>query len=80
MAEIHQTREKVSEKQDSIILPESRTFIVGIYREKKRLVVRKYEEIAGIKVCLDEQYALNIDDAVVIQNILFHEIHQFALN
>lgn len=80
MAETHQTRKKVSEQQVSTILPETRTFIVGIYREKKRLVVRKYEEIAGIKVCLDEQYVLNIEDAICVQNILIHQIHNYQLN
>ena len=80
MAETHQTRKKVSEQQVSTILPETRTFIVGIYREKKRLVVRKYEEIAGIKVCLDEQYVLNIEDAICVQNILIHHIHNYQLN
>lgn len=80
MAEKYQTREKVSEKQASTLLPETRTFVIGIYREKKRLVVRKYEEIAGIKVCLDEQYVLDIEDAVCVQNILIHQIHNFQLN
>ena len=68
------------EKHTTTPLPTERTFIIGIYSEKKRLVVRKFEEIAGIKVCLDEQYALNEDDAIIIMNILFHEIHSFTLN
>lgn len=80
MAEKDKTRHKVSEKEASVLLPEYRTFTVGIYREKKRLVVRKFEEIAGIKVCIDEQYVLNLEDAQVVLNIYFHEIHNFQLN
>ena len=74
MAETHEKREKISERQTSTPFPKPRTFVVGIYREKKKIVVRKFEEIDKIRICLDEQYALNIDDAVVIQNILLRAI------
>jgi hypothetical protein len=67
------------ERRTETVLPH-RIFIVGIYREKKNLVVRKFEMIGGVRVCLDEQYALNIDDAIVIQNIIIHSIHNFSLN
>ena len=80
MAEKNKTRKKIDEKQTSTPLPEPRTFIVGIYREKKKIVVRKFEEISGIRVCLDEQYVLDIEDAVSVQNILIHQIHNFQLN
>lgn len=80
MAEKYKTLDKISEKNEITLLPEPRTFIVGIYREKKQIVVRKFEEISGMRVCLDEQYALNVDDAIVIQNIMIHQIHNFQLN
>jgi hypothetical protein len=54
-----------------------RKFIVGIYREMKVLVVRKFEVIAGIRICLDEQYVLNSEDAVIVQN---HIVFKLYLN
>lgn len=72
-------RETIQEKQSTLTLP-SLTIITGIYREKGRLVVRKFEEQAGIRIPLDEEYALNVDDAVIVFNIMFHKTHQFTLN
>lgn len=53
----------------------ARKFIVGIYREKKQLVVRKFEVIAGFRVCLDEQYVLNSEDAVLVQHFIVMDIY-----
>lgn len=71
--------ETILEKKADVPLP-SRTCIWGIYREKKRLVVRRFEEIEGIRVCLDEEYALNEDDAIIILNIMYHKTFKFSLN
>lgn len=72
-------RTTVAERETKTPLP-YREFIVGIYREKGQLVVRKFEQKGMIRIPLDEQFALNDTDAVIIQNILFHEIHKHRLN
>lgn len=69
----------VAEKQTVILLP-FREYIVGIYRDKRRFVVRKFELKHGIRICLDEQYVLNEEDAIIIQNILIQELNKFSLN
>lgn len=72
-------KETIKEKQSTLTLP-SRTIITGIYREKGRLVVRKFEQQGPIRIPLDEEYALTVDDAVIVMNIMFHKTHQFTLN
>ncbi|MDD4971939.1 MAG: hypothetical protein PHT07_21135 [Paludibacter sp.] len=72
-------RETLAERKTETPIP-FREFVVGIYKEKKKLVVRKFEVFEDFRVCLDEQHALNIEDAIVIQNIIIHKIHNFSLN
>ena len=72
-------RTTLTERKTKLPLP-YREFVIGIYKEKKSLVVRKFEVFEDFRVCLDEQHALNIDDAIVIQNIIIHKIHNFSLN
>ena len=72
-------REALIERKTEMPLPH-RVIITGIYRERGRLVVRKFEEQAGIRIPLDEEYALTVDDAVIVMNIMFHKTHQFTLN
>lgn len=67
------------EKRTETLMPH-KVFIIGIYLEKKQWVVRKYEILDGARVLIDEQYALNIEDAIAVQNIIFHEIHNFQIN
>lgn len=58
-----------------------RDFIVAILKDKKdRYLVRKSEIIHGILVHLYETSALNLDDAVKIQQDLVNEIHKYRLN
>lgn len=72
-------RVTIREKLITVPLPR-RNLIFGIYREKNKLVVRKYEEIEGIRACLDEEYALNEDDAGIILNIMYHKSNNLSLN
>lgn len=72
-------RETIREKQSTLTLP-NRLIIHGIYRENGKLVVRKFQEIDKIRICLDEEYALNEDDAVIILNIMYHKTHNLQLN
>jgi len=69
----------LKELKTETILP-YREFSVGIYREKKKLVVRKFELKGVIRIPLDEEYVLNIKDAITTMNIQFHKIHSFKLN
>lgn len=69
----------LKEVKTKTILP-YREFSVGIYREKKKLVVLKFELIGAVRIPLDEEYVLNIDDALIVMNIQFHNIHKFRLN
>ena len=78
MAE-RQTLDILAEKKTKVVLPE-RNYIFRMQREKNRIVVRTFEECEGILICLDEEYALNEDDAAVILNIMYHRIHKFQLN
>lgn len=58
-----------------------RDFIVAILKDKKnRYLVRKSEIIHGITVLLFETSALNLEDAVKIQQYLVNEIHKYRLN
>lgn len=50
-------------------------FIIGIYHDHKQLVVRKFEVISGIRICLDEQYVLNPTDAVIVQNNIIRDLY-----
>ena len=72
-------REALIERKTEMPLP-NRTIITGIYREKGRLVVRKFEQHGPIRIPLDEEYALTVDDAVIVMNIMFHKTYQFTLN
>lgn len=57
-----------------------RKIIVGVYTEHKRIVVRKFEVLSGIRMCLDEQYALNKEDAGIIKNGMINKSLNFQLN
>lgn len=57
-----------------------REYVVGIYREHERLLVRKSELIGGIRVPLDETYVLDIDSAIRMQQYWINELHGFSLN
>lgn len=58
-----------------------REFSVSIFRDKNnRFLVRKSEIIHDITVPLYKTYALDLIDAVKIQDFLFQEIHHFKLN
>jgi len=72
-------RTALIERKTEMPLPH-RVIITGIYREKGRLVVRKFEQQGPIRIPLDEEYALTVDDAVIVMNIMFHKTHQFTLN
>lgn len=72
-------REIIRETIFIVPLPR-RKLIFGIYRENNKIVVRKHEEIEGIRICLDEEYALNEADAEIILNIMYHKTNNFSLN
>ena len=72
-------REVIKERKTTLPLP-SRTIITGVYREKGKLVVRKFEELGKIRIPLDEEYVLNEDDAEIVLNIMDHRTQKFRLN
>lgn len=57
-----------------------RDFVVGIYRDRKGIIVRKSEVLAGIKVPLRETYVLDIRSAVWLQNFWVSELHGHTVN
>lgn len=71
------TTTMLAEKQTTV---RSREYVVGIYRERGQLVVRKFLFIGEQKVPVDESYALDIDHAIWTQNLMINQIHQFRLN
>lgn len=72
-------RTALIERKTELTLPR-KTIITGVYREKGKLVVRKFEELGKIRIPLDEEYVLNEDDAKVVLNIMDHRNNKFRLN
>ena len=72
-------RQTVIERKTVLPLPH-KTIITGVYREKGKLVVRKFEELGKIRIPLDEEYVLNEDDAEIVLNIMDHKTQKFRLN
>ena len=72
-------RTALIERKTELALPR-KTIITGVYREKGKLVVRKFEELGKIRIPLDEEYVLNEDDAKVVLNIMDHRNNKFRLN
>lgn len=72
-------RTTLDERKAELPLPR-RTIITGVYREKGRLVVRKFEELGKIRIPLDEEYVLDEDDAKIVLNIMDHKTNNFRLN
>ena len=72
-------REVIKERKTELPLPH-KTIITGVYREKGKLVVRKFEELGKIRIPLDEEYVLNEDDAEIVLNIMDHKTQKFRLN
>lgn len=58
----------------------TREFTVGIYREGKRLLVRKFELVEGSQVQRAETYVLDIKSAVTTQSQWVNQIHGYTLN
>jgi len=73
------SRTLLKEVKTETILPH-KIIITGIYREKGKLVVRKFELRGLIRIPLDEEYVLNEEDAAITMNIMFHRTHKFTLN
>lgn len=57
-----------------------REFVVGIYHDRKGIIVRKSEVLAGIKVPLNETYVLDIKSAVWLMNFWVSELHGHDVN
>lgn len=72
-------RTALIERKTETPLPH-KVIITGIYREKGKLVVRKFEQQGLIRIPLDEEHVLNEDDAEVVLNIMDHKTHKFRLN
>lgn len=72
-------RTALIERKTETPLPH-KVIITGIYREKGKLVVRKFEEQGLIRIPLDEEHVLNEDDAKIVLNIMDHRTHKFRLN
>ena len=72
-------RKALIERKTETPLPH-KVIITGIYREKGKLVVRKFEQQGLIRIPLDEEHVLNEDDAEIVLNIMDHRTHKFRLN
>lgn len=72
-------RTALIERKTETPLPH-KVIITGIYREKGKLVVRKFEQQGLIRIPLDEEHVLNEDDAEIVLNIMDHRTHKFRLN
>jgi len=71
------TESTLIEKQAKVM---EKTYVVGIHREGKALLVRKSELVFGLRVPIDQTYALDVDDAVWNMQNYINEVHGFQLN
>ena len=73
-------------KMNKTITPEkkvelkTKTYAIGIHRDKTGILVRKSEIVAGIRVPLFETYVLTPDAAIWLQNYLVQELNGFSQN
>lgn len=72
-------RTVIKEIKTELPLP-YRIIITGIYKEKGRWVIRKFEQQGLIQIPIDEEFVLNSDDAEIVLNIMNHKTHSFTLN
>ena len=72
-------RTSIKEIKTELPLP-YRIIITGIYKERGRWVIRKFEQKGIIQIPIDEEHVLNADDAEIVLNIMNHKTHSFTLN